>query len=203
MRVGCLLVLAVAAAIPLLSATVPFVGCASDGQTGPIEAPTGKSKQVEISAASAQRLAWYESDLKLRILAPRGWHCFRVYGSSGEALYVSPEPVNAARLFGHDWTGFAGPLIEISHSDGDTFGRYAVAEIIARMFPAYKQFVTSLIEGGLASADEYPSGPYPITGVTILIGPTPDLLHLAIRLPAQLSDLTSTIIEEVERTAGR
>jgi len=38
--------------------SVPFVGCPSDGQVGPIEAPSGKDLVVSIGAELAQRLGF-------------------------------------------------------------------------------------------------------------------------------------------------
>jgi hypothetical protein len=39
---------------------------------------------------------------------------------------------------------------------------------------------------------------YPIDGVAILHGDTPDLLLLTVRLPAEMHDLASHIIRQVE-----
>ena len=41
------------------ASTVPFVGCRSDGQVGPLDAPTGRSKTVPITHNLAQHLAYY------------------------------------------------------------------------------------------------------------------------------------------------
>jgi hypothetical protein len=46
-------------------------------------------------------------------------------------------------------------------------------------------------------------GSDPIRGVAILIGNTPDLVLLSLRVPPQLADLSSTIIQQVERDATR
>jgi hypothetical protein len=43
----------------------------------------------------------------------------------------------------------------------------------------------------------------PIEGVAILVGPTPDLLLLSVRLPTELNGLTSVIIRQFERDAER
>jgi hypothetical protein len=42
----------------------------------------------------------------------------------------------------------------------------------------------------------------PIRGVAMLVGETPDLLLLSVRLPPDAVDLTSTIIQQVERQAA-
>src|SRR5579863_4748134 len=71
------------------SVTVPFVGCASDGQTGPRPAPAGAPKNINVDPALAPRLAWFASQ-DVSVLAPRGWSCFERYGSSGALLVVAP-----------------------------------------------------------------------------------------------------------------
>src|ERR1039458_1109977 len=97
--------------------TVPFVGCASDGQGGPLKAPIGKSKVVAIPAAAALRLAYYKAEYSSGVLAPRGWNCFSTYGSNGASLFVSPDPMDSKTLLSLDWKGFTGPAVQISVSD--------------------------------------------------------------------------------------
>lgn len=65
---------------------VPFVGCKSDGQTGPQKAPNGKPVLLPLPAKFAERLAYYKSEQSAGVLAPRGWYCFGTYGSSGDTL---------------------------------------------------------------------------------------------------------------------
>jgi len=139
---------------------IPFVGCASDGQAGPLAAPTGPSKAVAIPAAAAHRLAYYKAQYGPGVLAPRDWHCFSIYGSDGSNLYVSPDAIDSATLLSVDWKGFTGPAIEISVSSGGTSGRFQVARVIARVFPAYKQFAQNVIAEGIEPANDFPSGPY-------------------------------------------
>jgi hypothetical protein len=139
---------------------VPFVGCESDGQAGSVKAPRGQSKTMAIPAAAAQRLAYYKAEEGIGVLAPRGWHCFGTYGSNGATLYVSPEPINTADLFSTSWIGFTGPVIQISSTDGDTSGRFAVAKTIARVFPAHKAFVQTIIAEGIEPTSSFPFGPY-------------------------------------------
>ncbi len=141
--------------------TVPFVGCASDGQVGPIKAPVGKSKVVAIPTTMAQRLAYYKAEYSPGVLAPRGWNCFSTYGSNGASLFVSPDPIDSKALFSEDWKGFPGQAIQLSFDSGGTSGRFEVAEIIARVFPAYKAFAQSVIAEGLEPASDFPFGPYP------------------------------------------
>lgn len=140
---------------------VPFVGCESDGQVGPVKAPTGELKEVEIPADAAQRLAFYRSKYGLGTLAPRGWHCFGTYGSHGLTLYISPEPIKADDILSPNWKGFSGPGIQLSELSGDTSGRFAVARIVARVFPERSQFVQQVIHEGFEPESAFPTGPYP------------------------------------------
>ena len=228
----------VAAASPQKpGAHVPFVGCRADGQVGPVDAPNGESRALPIATEAAQRLAYYKSDQGFGVLAPRGWYCFGVYGSNGYALYVSPQQISTDNLFSTTWSGFTGPVIEIAGENGDTSGRFGVARVIARVFPAHRAFVEGVIEEGTEPASSFPFGPYPkdkliyrskemveyqtpantdglgtnsrlkkdanpISGVAILMGETPDLLLLSVRLSPNLADLTSTIVQQVERDAA-
>jgi len=91
------------------AATVRFIGCQSDGQVGPLEAPKGDSKVVQIATQATQQLAYYKAEQGFGVLAPRGWHCFGTYGSSGSSLYVSPQPLNATIVFSDNWEGFHRP----------------------------------------------------------------------------------------------
>jgi hypothetical protein len=143
------------------TATVPFIGCQSDGQVGPLEAPKGASKVVQISAQAAQQLAYYKAEQGYGVLAPRGWYCFGTYGSSGSSLYISPQPINATIVFSDNWKGFSGPVIQVSAEDGDTSGRFGVARTIARVFPSHKAYVRKVIAEGIEPASDFPSGPYP------------------------------------------
>jgi hypothetical protein len=140
---------------------VSFVGCESDGQVGPVKAPSGRSKTIAIPAGAAQRLAYYKAEYGVGVLAPKGWRCFGTYGSNGATLYVSPDPINAADLFSTSWKGFTGPVVQISSVDGGTSGRFEVAKTIARVFPAHKAFVEGVIAEGIEPASSFPYGPYP------------------------------------------
>jgi hypothetical protein len=144
-----------------LGAHVPFVGCKADGQTGPVNAPNGKSMVLPMAAEAAERFAYYKSEQGFGVLAPRGWYCFGVYGSSGYSLYVSPQPITTTNLFSTTWSGFTGPVIEIAGKDGDTSGRFGVARTIALVFPAHRAFVEKVIEEGIEPANSFAFGPYP------------------------------------------
>ncbi|MBL0159372.1 MAG: hypothetical protein IPP47_20035 [Bryobacterales bacterium] len=219
--------------------TVPFVGCKSDGQAGPREAPEGEPVSVPISREAAEGLAYYSSDAASGVLAPRLWSCLGVYGSGGDALLVSPDPIGAKNLFSKNWHGFSGPAVVLSHRLGDSMGRFDVAEVIARVFPAYMPFVAQVAELFSQPAATFPLGPYPgdvvtyqssrmvefrtranreglgtrswltksahpIDGVAMLVGETPDLLILSVRLPTGSAKLVPVIVkrfEEETRTA--
>jgi hypothetical protein len=150
-----------AAAVQIPTVQVPFVGCASDGQAGPQGAPTGQAQAVAISVSTAQRLAYYKAEYGIGILAPRGWHCFSTYGSNGSNLYVTPAPIDPKAPFSAGWKGFSGEAIEVSFSDGGTSGRFQVAQVIMRVFPAHKSFAQSVVAEGIEPANSFPSGPYP------------------------------------------
>jgi hypothetical protein len=217
------------------SISIPFVGCKSDGQTGPMEAPKGASRPMPVSREAAQKLAYYKSNLGVGVLAPRGWYCFGRYGSAGDTLFVSPQPIDTTR-FSTSPGDLVGSAIEVSYRFGDTSGRFEVAEVIARVFPAYKAFANevmkelqpgdmfdfrpyptdsmtykskSLLEyrtpaqtDGLGTNSWLPKSGSPIDGAAILIGQTPDLLLLSVRLAPDLEGLTTAIVRQVERDAA-
>jgi len=139
---------------------VPFVGCASDGQLGPLAAPKRESRALPISAKDAQRLAYYQAEEGPGVLAPRGWHCFSTYGTDGSNLFVSPDPIDPKALFSADWKGFTGQAVQISVASGGTSGRFQVAKLIARVFPAYKSFALDVIAERIEPASDFPFGPY-------------------------------------------
>ena len=156
-----------AASAPKVDVRVPFVGCTSDGQIGPLKAPIGKSKIVPIAAETAGRLAYYKAEDGSGVLAPRGWYCFGTYGSDGTNLYVSADPIRGDDvLFAEKWKGFNGPVVQLSFSDGDTSGRFSVARMIARVFPAHRAFVNKVIAEGIEPATEFPASPYPTDKLT-------------------------------------
>jgi hypothetical protein len=230
--------IAAAASPQKQAAEVPFVGCEADGQGGPTDAPGGRSMLLPVADDVAQHLAYYKSEQGIGVLAPRGWHCFGVYGSNGYALYVSPAEIVPANLFSSRWSGFDGPVIEIAGSSGDTSGRFSVARTIARVFPTHRAFVEKVIAEGIEPASAFPFGPYPkdklnyrgkemvefetpadadglgtnsrlkksadpIGGVAILLGEPPDLLLLSVRLPTNLSNLKSIVVQQLELDATK
>ncbi|HWE85935.1 MAG TPA: hypothetical protein VG267_13395 [Terracidiphilus sp.] len=140
---------------------IPFVGCASDGQVGPLKPPAGKPIRLAVPTGAASRLAYYKAEYGFGILAPRGWHCFSTYGSDGGNLYVAPEPLDGKELLSANWKGFSGQAVQVSVSVGDTSGRFEVARIIARVFPGQMGFVKAVIAEGIEPASDFPQVPYP------------------------------------------
>jgi hypothetical protein len=224
-----ILILPFCSALIAQTTRVPFVGCAQDGQAGPVEAPKGTDVPVEVEPRVARRLAFYSSGGGFGVLAPRGWYCFGFYGSSGGPLFVSPRPIRAGDLF-----PMVGPEVELDAIEGSGSGTGMAAEVWARVFPAFWPIVKGLISNGDLPAGEYTFGPYPkdkliaqterivqfqtpphseglgtmshfkpdddpIDGVAILEGQTPNLLMLRVRLPRELRDLAPIIIRQMER----
>jgi hypothetical protein len=154
------------AAVPAFAAeqSVPFVGCAGDGQTGPVAAPKGAAKAVAIDAAAASQLAYYATDQDLGALAPRGWKCFFFYGSSGAILAIAATDPSKALEAQAPLTGDA---VVLTYDDGGTSGRFDVARYAARLFPQlYQAFIAGVIAEGIEPKDSFPAGPYPADKLT-------------------------------------
>jgi hypothetical protein len=208
---------------------VPYVGCNSDGQMGPLPAPSAPNESIEVDAAAARQLAYYKAENGPGVLGPRGWNCVGFYGSSGTTLVVAPgPPVNITTI------RIPGAAIQLSLSLGGTSGRFTVAQVAARVFPAERNFVQRVIAEGFPPASDFPFGAYAgdrlvyvndravefqtppdseglgtmsrlqqsgdaIRGVAILQNSEPDLLLLAVRLPSAMSALATSIIQQVEQ----
>ena len=142
-----------------VSQHVPAVSCPSDGQIGPQPGPKDLRSTPMLPSSAALQLAYYNSD-DLAVLAPRGWHCFGMYGSNGYILIVSPTPVNAENILLHDGT-LPGPAVQLAYRDSETSGRFEVAEVAARLFPTKRAFVERVIAEGIEPAADFPFGPYP------------------------------------------
>jgi hypothetical protein len=146
------------------TSAVPFVGCASDGVNGPAAAPEGKPVSVPLSAELARTLAFYKAAKGAGVLGPRDWHCFGTVGSGGMNLYVSDEVFDRNKILGADRSKFAGSAIEVFSFEGASNGRFAVAEVIARLFPAWQWFADDLVQR--ESRPPFPPGPYAADKVT-------------------------------------
>jgi hypothetical protein len=155
-----------AAPDPVISTTISYVGCAEDGQSGPQAAPTGAAENVQMSAAEAAQLAYYNMQDGPGVIGPRGWYCAGIYGSNGETLVVAPQPLQPSDLAASRWSGAAGDAIEARGASGDTSGRFEVAEAIMRVFPAHHAFAQGVINEGIQPASSFPSGPYPSDKIT-------------------------------------
>ena len=74
--------------------------------------------------------------------------------------------MDSKTLLSLNWKGFTGPAVQVSVSEGGTSGRFEVAKVIARVFPAYKTFAQKVIAEGIEPASDFPFGPYPADKLT-------------------------------------
>ena len=151
------------AAIAAPADSVPFVGCASDGQMGPVAPPALQTLQtgmLHVPPSQANRFLAYYASTNLGVLAPRGWHCAGVYGSNGAALFVTPEK-RPPETYLRQGIKLTGPAIQLSFAYGDTSGRFEVAGIAGRIFPAAHDFVQGVINEGLAPRNDFSFTPFP------------------------------------------
>jgi len=125
---------------------VPLVACASDGQMGPAPPPRRKIATPRLPSGDAAHLAYYASE-NLGVLAPRGWRCFGLAGSNGSILIVTPERHGSELL--EPGVPIKGPAVEVIARDGETSGRFEVADAAAGLFPAAEAFVRQVAAEGL------------------------------------------------------
>jgi hypothetical protein len=64
------------------------------------------------------------------------------------------------------------------------------------------EYTTPAQTDGLGTQSWLRKNGSPINGVAILVGETPDMLLLSVRLPSDLTGLTSAIVGQVERDAA-
>lgn len=69
--------------------------------------------------------------------------------------------------------------------------------------PEVVEYQTPANADGLGTSGRLTKNADPISGVAILRGEAPDLLHLSVRLPANLSDLAPVIVRQIERDSLR
>ena len=160
-RVGALLAGLLLMASPALATRVPFVGCRSDGQTGPQRAPQRRATP-NLPPAAAAKLAFYAMANGPAVLGPRGWRCFGAYGSNGATLLLAPQPLDFLRTV--QGPPIEGPAIQLSNSIGETSGRFEIAAIAAHVFPEARRFVAQVEAEGLGGP--YPRGPFPADRIT-------------------------------------
>ncbi|HLI66327.1 MAG TPA: hypothetical protein VKU90_08165 [Caulobacteraceae bacterium] len=142
--------------------SIPFVGCASDGQVGPQDPPKGAPITLQIAPSLGKKLAYYVMQNGPGVLAPSGWSCAGIYGSDGATLIVAPQALTPAELMNGNWAGANGDAVSARVATGDTSGRYQVAEVIARVFPANQAFVKGVVANDPSSqANDFPTGAYP------------------------------------------
>ena len=127
---------------------------------GTYEAARGLPTLVNLPPATADQLAWYEcrgEAGRFGTFGPRGWNCFVTIGPNGWTVYVAPELLDSAKLLEHrNWKGFRGPAIQLSGSDGGTSGRFEVAKVVARVFPAHRDYARSIISEGFGPPQTIP-----------------------------------------------
>ena len=138
---------------------IPAIGCPSDGQVGPQPAPHVDAPKINLSPAVAKRLAFYKGDYDPGVLAPRGWKCLELEGSNGSILIIALSlPSSDDLLFFR--RHIEGPGVELIERSGETSGRFEMAQLIARVFPAHMDFADKVIAENIWNASEFPSGPY-------------------------------------------
>lgn len=146
---------------------VPFVGCPSDGQTGPIPAPTGAARTVHLSSKLPGSIAFYQGEGDGGVFAPAGWHCLALYGSSGVALIVSANALPKSGVPSN--SSIHAPVITLSTFDSETSGRFDVARLGSMLFPDLtKDFVKSVEDEGIFSKDDIELPKYPKDDLTHL-----------------------------------
>jgi hypothetical protein len=143
---------------PRQPATVPFVGCAADGQSGLIEAPEGTPKVVTLRDVPTDKIAFYKGERSYGVFAPRNWNCLVLYGSSGSLVVVSPAGLAPWELNSGDFQ-YAAVVLEVQ--DGGTSGRFEVAKYASRLFPKLAEvFVEGVRNEGIVPPSEFERGPY-------------------------------------------
>ena len=138
-------------------AHVPFVGCPTEGMSGPVAAPAKPPAYARAPAAQAGQLALYVAEGQ-QVLAPGGWHCIEIYGSGGAFLLVTPHSYTAATL--PETNKLVGPAVELSLLNGENSGRDQVAEVFSRLFPFKRAFIHSAA-AEYDALHRYPGGPFP------------------------------------------
>lgn len=146
---------------------VPFIGCPSDGQTGPLGPPTGTARTVHLSAKLPGAIAFYQGEGGAGVFAPAGWHCLALYGSSGEAIIVSANALPKSGV--PSGNSIDAPVIEYSALSGETSGRFGVAIYGHMLFPDLtKDFVQGVEDEGIESKSDIEEARYPKDKLTFL-----------------------------------
>jgi len=137
---------------------VPFVGCPGDGQIGPVDASETTGPAPWLAGDAASHLAYY-AFRSVGVLAPRSWRCFGLYGSDADILFVTPDPHGFEDLRAAA-PKLQGPVVVIARHSGETSGRFEVAAVAARLFPAARHFVRKVIAENIVAASHFHFAPY-------------------------------------------
>lgn len=108
-----------------------------------------------------------------------------------------------ARVF-PEFKAFVADVVEMFDRPASyfPFGPYPKDTVIYKN-KTVVEYRTPAQTEGLGTGSWLQKNDSPINGVAILTGQTPDLVLLAVRLPAGLGGLTSAIVDQVERDAAR
>ncbi len=139
---------------------VPFVGCKMDGQSDPWEAPKAPRNMQLLAGNRTDGLAYYQAAVGIGVLAPLGWGCHGIYGSSGHILFVAPKPMDKW-LAAFPRAKPTDPMIAVLFATSETSGRFQVAEIAGRIFRGYRRYVEGVREGFEGFPDWSAEGPFP------------------------------------------
>ena len=151
---------------PPVAVTVPFVGCASDGQVGPLKAPTRQEPGGRDSCGNGTKARLLQSGIQSRrSCAARLELFFHVWLERCEH-FCEPRSYQPESLLLGGLEGFTREVIQLSYDSGGTSGRFEVANVIAHVFPAYKAFAQKVIAEGMEPASDFPFGPYPSDKLT-------------------------------------
>jgi hypothetical protein len=144
---------------------VSLVGCPSYGPTGLMSVPKDADKAVLISAGAAAKLAYYKSEWNPGVLAPRGWKCIGMSGTSGVVLVVFPPEIKADDLLPLARKDIVGPAVQVRQSAKNRFSREWIAKVSTRVFPAFETFTKDLIKEMDLPASDFPFSPYPTDSI--------------------------------------
>jgi hypothetical protein len=131
---------------------IPSIGCPTGGQED-APAPPDTMVSVHIDPNFALRLSLYSGS----VLGPRGWQCQHYVTDAGYLTFVAPK------LSGNllEKERLAGPAIFVVSLDSGAFGRFDVAQIIARYFPKRLDFVRRVMAEGFLRRRDWVFHPYP------------------------------------------
>src|SRR5208282_4412796 len=90
---------------------------------------------------------------------PQRRRCFGLYGSDADILFVTPDPHGFDDLRA-DAPKLQGPVVVIARHSGETTGRFEVAAVAARLFPAARHFVRKVIAENIVAASHFHFAPY-------------------------------------------